>query len=173
MFTVAETFSIALGLPSTLAAQAAHVIPRTKSSKRTSLDDSPGPGDRPLLNAADDMQRHIQAIPLVGKTSTECLPQLRGRPRRRLPLPGQRYRPARAAPENIHTPEQLGKITEKLHRTRRSSQYPMRVPKIPRRGFRDTPGWFLEQGACFAASCARQWNLIGEAQLRPRLNPIN
>src|SRR5690242_18286144 len=78
MFTVAETFSIALSLPSTLAAQAAHVIPRTKSSKRTSLDDSPGPGDRPLLNAADDMQRHIQAIPLVGKTSTECLPQLRG-----------------------------------------------------------------------------------------------
>ena len=36
MFTVAETFSMALSLLSTLAAHAAHVIPCTRSSTRTS-----------------------------------------------------------------------------------------------------------------------------------------
>jgi hypothetical protein len=55
MFTVAETFSIALSLPSTLAAHAAHVIPCTKSSTRSSPDDSPDSEDCPLPNAADDM----------------------------------------------------------------------------------------------------------------------
>jgi hypothetical protein len=114
MFTVAETFSIALSLPSTFAAHAAHVIPVTKSSTRTSPDDSPGPDDCPLLTAADDMQRHIQAIPLVGRQALECHLGWGGRPRRRLLLPGQRCRTARAAPENIHTAERLGKITEKL-----------------------------------------------------------
>jgi hypothetical protein len=61
MFTVAETFSIALSLLSTLAAHAAHVIPRTKNSTRTSPGDSPGPGGCPLLTAAADMPHHIPA----------------------------------------------------------------------------------------------------------------
>jgi hypothetical protein len=55
MFTVAETFSIALSLPSTRAAHAAQVIPVTKSSTRTSPDDSADPQGCPLSNAADDM----------------------------------------------------------------------------------------------------------------------
>jgi hypothetical protein len=118
MFTVAETFAIALSLPSTFAAQAAHVIPCTRSSTRTSPDDSPDPENRPLLTAADDMQRHIPAIPLVGKRATEYHLGWETVTATLL-LPGQRCRAARAAPENIHTPERRGKATEKQRQAQR------------------------------------------------------